>query len=699
MNQFTLIRYNCVSNQFNMKIFSLIFSLTLAFSAFAQEDHLTPENLWKLERVYGEEVSPDGKTVMYLQKKYDLTANKGYAEIYTVSINGGEAKMISETNTPIFEAHWRPDGKKIGFTSSKSGSVQLWEMNPDGTDAEQVSNFDFDLENWKYAPDMKHLSFSIEVEMEESLTKKYSDLDKASGRAYDNLMFRHWTQWHDYKYSHVAYAKIENGKVSKEYVDIMPEDRADSPMKPFGGSEQIVWTKDGNSIIYVSKKLVGKDYAVSTNSELYQYNLSTKVTLNITQGNMGYDNEPVVSPDGDMIAWVAMARDGFESDKNVVWLFDLKTRQKQALTANIDQSFGSLNWSADQKKIYAVSGVNATFQIFELTLAGKEVGSKTCTLRQVTEGIHDIHGCQVAGSKLIGSKNSMSAPAEIFAFDGKSGKATQLSHANDAMMANMKMGKVEKRMVKTSDGKEMLTWVILPPDFDPTKKYPTLLYCQGGPQSAVSQFFSYRWNFQLMAANGYIVVAPNRRGLPSFGQEWNDEISKDWGGQAMKDYLAAIDDVAKESYVNRDKLGAVGASYGGYSVYYLAGIHDGRFKTFISHCGLFNLESWYASTEELFFANWDIGGPYWETPQPKSYQLFSPNKLVQNWDTPIMVIHNELDFRVPLNQGLEAFTAAQLQGIPSKLLYYPDEGHWVVKPQNGVMWHREFYAWLDQWLK
>jgi len=353
-------------------------------------------------------------------------------------------------------------------------------------------------------------------------------------------------------------------------------------------------------------------------------------------------------------------------------------------------------WNSTGDKIYSLSPVDATYQIYEVSL-NKDNTMKS--IRAVTSGIHNINSVAIAGKKLIGSKSTMSMPNELFVWDIKTGKEAPLTTENKGMLDEMKMGKVEKRMIATTDGKEMLTWVIYPPDFDSSKKYPTLLYCQGGPQSAVSQFFSYRWNFQLMAANGYIIVAPNRRGLPSFGQKWNDDISKDWGGQAMKDYLSAIDEVAKEPFVDNDNLGAVGASYGGYSVYYLAGIHEGRFKTFISHCGLYNLESWYASTEELFFANWDIGGPYWEQPTPKSYNLFSPHKLVQNWDTPILVIHNELDFRVPLNQGLEAFTAAQLKGIPSKLLYYPDEGHWVLKPQNGVMWHREFYGWLDEWLK
>jgi len=673
-----------------MRILTLLLLCSFTYVASAQEK-LTPENLWKLKRVYSEEVSPDGKQVIFNQKEYDLENDKGVSHLYIMSVSGGDAKQISD-GTSVYEAHWRPDGKKIGYLSMASGSLQLWEMNPDGSNAKQVSKMDIEIGNWAYSPDMKHISFTSEVKIEESLADKYPDLPHATGRAYDNLMFRHWTQWHNYAYSHLMISDYADGDMSNTYVDVMKDEPHDSPTKPFGGSEQIAWSPDGKSIVYACKKKVGKDYAVSTNTDLYQYVLSSGQTENLTEGMMGYDLDPVFSNDGKQLAWMSMAQDGFESDKNVIATMNLSTKQRTLVTKDIDQTFGNIVWSADDKHIYALSPVNATYQLFEITL-------KDGSLRGITEGIHNINSAQLAGNVLVGTKSSMSAASEIFSWDISSGNETSLSQANKELMDKMGMGKVEKRMIETTDGKQMLTWVIYPPDFDPTKKYPTLLYCQGGPQSAVSQFFSFRWNFQLMAAQGYIVVAPNRRGLPSFGQKWNDDISKDWGGQAMRDYLSAIDEVAKEPFVDNDNLGAVGASYGGYSVYYLAGIHEGRFKTFISHCGLYNLESWYASTEELFFANWDIGGPYWVSPQPESYSKFSPHSLVQNWDTPILVIHNELDFRVPLNQGLEAFTAAQLQGIPSKLLYYPDEGHWVLKPQNGVMWHREFYGWLDQWLK
>ncbi len=681
---------------------SLLFLAALVILGISSraQDVLTPEVLWKFHRIYGVSVSPDEKQLLYMDRAYNLDEDGGTTSLYIMPAGGGDAQKISADGESIISAMWRPDGNKIGYLSAKSGSVQLWEMNPDGSDASQVTNFDYSISNASYAPDLKHISFSFTVKVNDMLSDKYTDLPMATGRSYDNLMIRHWTEWYDGTHSHVAISEYKDGKALGLAKDIMEGEPYDSPMKPFGGGEQITWSPDGQKLVYVCKKKFGKDYAVSTNSELYSYDLASGETVNLTSGRMGYDMDPAFSPDGKMLAWMSMERDGFESDKNVVWIMDVQSGKRKALTENVDQSFGSLAWASNGKTIYATSAVNATYQAYRIDLTSSSFSKAALkSVTPITSGIHNINGVALAGDRLIGTKNTMTEPAEIYSWSIKSGEEKQLTSANTELLKGMKKSKVEKRMIKTTDDKDMLTWVIYPPDFDPNKKYPTLLYCQGGPQSAVSQFFSYRWNFALMAAKGYIVVAPNRRGLPSFGQKWNDDISKDWGGQAMKDYLSAIDAVKTEPFVDETKLGAVGASYGGYSVYYLAGIHEGRFKTFISHCGLFNLESWYGSTEELFFANWDIGGAYWEDPMPRSYKLFSPHKLVQNWNTPILVIHNELDFRVPLNQGLEAFTAAQLKGIPSKLLYYPDEGHWVLKPQNGIMWHREFFGWLDEWLK
>lgn len=673
----------------------LLVILTMVYTVNFAQETLTPENLWQLDRIYGEEVSPDGKKLLYLVKEYDLSANKGIARIHLRDLQTGNTEIITPNDLNVYEAQWRPDGNAIGYSSAESGTTQWWEINLNGGNKTQITALEGGIANFKYAPSLDKVSYTQEVKMESSLADKHPDLPFASGKAYDQLMFRHWTDWHDYHYSHIFYADYQPGQRIGAYADLMTGESYDAPLAPFGGSESFAWSPQGDKLAYVSKKQDGLKRATSTNSDIYIFDFNTGETINISSHNAGYDTEPVFSPSGRYLAWLSMAREGFESDRNMIQIADLETGERSYLTEDIDQTFGHVVWSSDEKSLYSLSPVNATYQIFEFKISG--INRKQ--YRALTEGDHNINSIARAENQLIGRKCTMSKPDALYSWDIKTGKETLLIDLNAEMLAELKMGKVEKRMITTSDNMQMLTWVIYPPDFDPTKTYPTLLYCQGGPQSAVSQFFSYRWNFQLMAANGYIVVAPNRRGLPSFGQEWNDAISGDWGGQAMKDYLSAIDALAKEPYVDADRLGAVGASYGGYSVYYLAGIHEGRFKTFISHCGLYNLESWYASTEELFFANWDIGGAYWSNPMPTSYIKFSPHKLVQNWDTPIMVIHNELDFRVPLNQGLEAFTAAQLRGIPSKLLYYPDEGHWVLKPQNGVMWHREFYDWLDEWLK
>jgi dipeptidyl aminopeptidase/acylaminoacyl peptidase len=415
------------------------------------------------------------------------------------------------------------------------------------------------------------------------------------------------------------------------------------------------------------------------------------MTYNLSEGMNGYDFNPVFSPDGKKIVWESMKTTGFESDKKRIMVYDFGNKQYTDLSSDFDQSCTNFKWSADGKYIYFVSGINATYQVYKI-----EVDSKKIT--QITKGVHDYTELETTEGIIIGTRMSMSKPSEIYRVDEKTGNETELSLTNKDLLASLEMGKVEERWIKTTDNKQMLVWLIYPPGFDKNKKYPALLYCQGGPQSAVSQFFSFRWNFQIMAANDYIIVAPNRRGLPSFGQEWNDQISQDYGGQNMEDYLSAIDEVSNEPFINKDKLGAVGASYGGFSVYWLAGHHNKRFKAFIAHCGMFNFESWYGSTEEMWFANYDLGGPYWEKPQPRSYD-FSPHKFVGKWDTPILVIEGQNDFRIPYTQGMEAFDAAQLQGIPSKFLFFPDETHFVTKPQNSVLWQREFFKWLDKWLK
>ncbi|MEM7035977.1 MAG: S9 family peptidase [Bacteroidota bacterium] len=676
------------------KVFVLFLALGFGGMLTAQV-RLSPELLWKIGRISDEQVSPDGSKVLFGITNYDLKENKGKRDLYIVEVGtgGGKAglksgviRRLTETDDNEYNARWKPDGSKIGFLSAETGSMQLYEMNPDGSGRTQVSRFDQGISNFAYAPDGKHISFTMDVKLDQTVQDRYPDLPEANARIIDDLMYRHWNTWHDHAYSHVHFAKLENGRVGTPK-DIMAGEPYDSPLNPFGGGEQITWDATGTTIVYACKKETGKAYSVSTNSDLYAYNISAGTTTNLTEGMLGYDMEATYSPDGSKMAWLSMERDGFESDKNRIFIMDTKSGKKTDLTEGWDQSAGHLSWSADSRTLYFTSAVNATYQIFKADV-------KKGDISQVTTGMHNFYSVAEAGDKLVGGMASMSYPKELYTVpkggDVTTTKPSALTNVNAPILRGVEWGQVRKRMVKATDGKNMLTWVIYPPNFDPNKKYPTLLYCQGGPQSAVSQFFSFRWNFQLMAAKDYIIVAPNRRGLPSFGQEWNDQISGDWGGQAMKDYLSAIDDVAEESYVDEDKLGAVGASYGGYSVYYLAGIHDKRFKAFISHCGLFNLESWYATTEEMFFANWDIKGAPWDHPRPKSYEDFSPHKLVKNWDTPILVIHSEKDFRVPIGEGIQAFNSAQLRGIPSRFLYFPDEGHWVLGPQNGVLWHRVF---------
>ncbi len=674
------------------KYITFILLIFLATTTSFAQDRLSPELLWKLGRVSSPHVSPDGKWMVYGVKYFDLKENSGNRDLYLMSTDGGDAKKITAFSGPEFNERWRPDGKKIGFLSTEGGSSQLWEMNPDGSDKRQLTSIDGDIDNFEYAPDMKHISFTMDVKLDKTPNDIYPDLEKADARIIDDLMYRHWDSWHDYKYRHLFIMDYQDGSVSGDPTDIMKDEKFDTPLNPFGGAEQIAWYADGSAIAYTCKKMTGKQYTVSTNSDIYSYQLASSKTTNLTSGMNGYDMDPVFSGDGKKMAWLSMEKEGFEADRNRIFVMDLASGKKEELTVGFDQSAGHIHWSKDDKKIFFTSPINATYQGYELDVASKKI-------RQLTKGTHNIYAIAEANGNVIATKASMMRPNELYKVSLADGKETQLTFVNQSVYDKLKTGKVEKRMVKTTDGKDMLVWVIFPPNFDPNKKYPALLYCQGGPQSAVSQFFSYRWNFQLMAAHDYIIVAPNRRGLPSFGQAWNDQISGDWGGQAMKDYLSAIDAVKKESYVDENRLGAVGASFGGYSVYWLAGNHEKRFKAFISHCGLYNLESWYATTEEMFFANWDVKGAPWDKPLPVSYQKHSPHTYVGNWDTPILVIHGQRDYRVPLAEGMQAFNAAQLRGIPSRFLYFPDEGHWVLSPQNGVLWHRIFFDWLDKYLK
>ena len=673
---------------------ALFLSLALAPGSAAQQS-LTPELLWQLRRVSGPAVSPDGNRFVYGVTTYDVAANAGSSDLWIADVTGGAPSRLTDREGSESGTAWRPDGSWIGFLAGTDDGRQWFEVRPDGTGLRQVTRVPGGIGNVLYAPDGRHIAFTRDVPIDPTVQELYPDLPEAEARISDDLMYRHWDSWEDGAYSHLFLAPYEDGATG-EPVDLMPGERFDTPLAPFGGVDQIAWSPDGGSIVYTAKKSSGVAYAVSTNSDLYRYELATGRTTNLTEGMPGYDVGPVFSPDGTKLAWLSMRRDGYESDRNRLFVVNLASGERRELSTGWEDDLHGPAWSPDGRTIWATGDVDGTIQI--VAVDAGEGG-----VRQITEGVFDYTSVAVGASAgrpvLVAARRSMSAPTEIYRVDPDTGDGTALTRENADLLGRLRLGRVEKRMVPATDGAEILTWVIYPPDFDPARRWPVLLYAQGGPQGTVSQFFSYRWNFQLMAANGYVVVAPNRRGTPSFGQAWKEEISGDWGGQAMRDLLSAVDDVAAEPWADEDRMGAVGASFGGYSVYWLAGHHDGRFDAFVAHAGVFNLESMYGATEELFFVNFDLGGPYWEDPRPASYDDFSPHRFVQNWDTPILVIHGQKDFRVPVTEGMQAFTAARARGIDARFLYFPEEGHWVLSPQNGILWHRVFFDWLDRYLK
>ena len=659
-----------------------------------KDGRMTPEALWAMGRIGGMNVSPDGKKVVYTVAYYSVPENKSNREVFVMNADGSDNKQITKTGFAENEAVWIKGGTKIAFLCNESGSSQLWEMNPDGTDRKRLSDYDKDIEGFAFSPDEKKVLFISQVKTVNSTADKYPDLDKATGVIITDLMYKHWDEWVTTA-PHPFVADFDGKSISNP-VDVMEGELFESPMKPFGGIEQLAWNTTSDKIAYTSRKKTGKEYAISTNSDIYVYDLNTKQTTNITEENKGYDTNPIYSPDGKSIAWLSMERDGYEADQNRLMVMNLETGEKTFVSKDFDSNMDSYCWSTDCKRIYFTGVWHGESQVYQIDLAN---GNKITPL---TEGMYDYASVALLGDKLIAQRHSMSMGDEIYSIDLTGDHTvTQLTFENKHIYDQLTMGKVEERWMKTTDGKQMLTWVIYPPQFDPNKKYPTLLFCEGGPQSPVSQFWSYRWNFQIMAANDYIIVAPNRRGLPGFGLEWNEAVSGDYGGQCMRDYFTAIDEVAKEPYVNKDRLGCVGASFGGFSVYWLAGHHDKRFKAFIAHDGIFNMEMQYLETEEMWFANWDMGGAYWEKQNATAQRTFanSPHKFVDKWDTPILCIHGEKDYRILANQGMAAFNAAVLRGVPAELLIYPDENHWVLKPQNGVLWQRTFFEWLDMWLK
>ena len=653
---------------------------------------MTPELLHSFGRVGSVEVSPDKTHILYQVTYVSIPQNKTNAELFIMKSDGTDKKQLTITNTQETNPQWIENGRKIAFLSNESGTSQLWTINPDGGGMTQVSHLKEGIDGFTFSPDGSRVLFIQSVKSTPTPGEQYADLPQASGRVVDELMYKHWDHWVE-RVAHPFVADVNGNKLTN-IKDLMEGEPYESPLAPFGGMEQLAWSPDSKTIAYTSRKKSGKAYALSTNSDIYFYDLASGVTSNMTEGMEGYDVNPQFSPDGHHLAWQSMERDGYESDKNRLFVMNLTTGEKNYVTENFDYNTDTFAWNSDNKTIWMVAPVQGTTQLYKADITLREISP-------LTRGMHDYTSVALGNGKLIAKRQSLSQPTEIYAVDIATGEAVDLSQENKEMLAQMRMGKVEERWIDTSDGKKMLTWVIYPPDFDPTKKYPALLYCQGGPQSMVSQFWSYRWNLQMMAANGYIVVAPNRRGLPGFGQEWLEQISGDYGGQNMKDYLSAIDTLAREPYIDETRLGCTGASYGGFSVYWLAGNHEGRFKAFLSHAGIFNLEAQYLETEEMWFANWDLGGPYWDKSNATAQRTYenSPHHFVERWDTPIMITHGEKDYRILASQGMMAFNAAQLRGIPSRMLIFPDENHWIAKPQNGILFQREFFRWFDQWLK
>ena len=665
-----------------MKIKHTLIAVAAPFLMNAQ-NVMTPETLWTLNKIGVSAVSPDQSSLIYSLGKTDLKTEKNNKKNYFFSVKNGNATSLDLGKKSLIQwdknGIYAQEGDKI-YVSKDAGKT--W------TDFYTLGEVD----NVIISPDGKKIAFSKEVLVEKLMGKeKYSDVPKSTAQIYNDLNHRHWDRFNEGKYNHIFVVNVsETADKAKDLLEGKPWD---SPQRPSGGSEDFLWNPDSTQLLYVTKPLSGAEYAQSTNTDIFAYDLKSGTVKNLTESNKGYDVNPKFSPDGKYLSWQSMERNGFEADKNDVKILDLKSGITTNLTKAWDESVvGSVFWSQDSKNIYFTTAWKGTMQLFSLN-------PKTSKIQQVTKGDFDVSDIYAENSNsLLVSRTDMNHNADLFSVDLKNGAMKQLTEVNKETYAKITPSKTELKMVKTTDGKEMGVWFIYPPNFDPAKKYPTLLYCQGGPQSALTQFFSVRWNFALMAANDYIVVAPNRRGMPGWGTKWNEEISKDWGGQPMRDYLAAADFAKTLPYVDSDRMGAVGASYGGYSVFMLAGIHENRFKTFIAHDGLFDMKSWFLTTEELWFAKWDLGGSPYDNPTPKSYTEFNPSNYVNKWNKPMMVIQGGIDYRVPYEQGQEAFQAAKLQGLKTKFLYFPNENHWVLHPQNGLVWQREFFEWLKETL-
>ena len=655
---------------------------------------MTPELLLTLPRVGSYALAPSGKQVVYNVSQPSIQDNNSRTSIYLINSDGtGRTELTAPSSSSEYTPRWSRDGKQIYFMRGTDQGMQLFARTLSDGVERQLTAIDGGIVDYLFSPDETTLLYVQDIKARPVVTDVYPDLDKADARIIEDLMYKHWDEWVS-TMPHPFIAKVTAQPIT-EGLDLLAGEPYEAPMRPFNGIEDIAFSPDGNLIAYACRKKTGLEYSLSTNSDIYLYNVTTGETTNVSEGLMGYDTNPVFSPDGRSLIWIGMEHDGYESDLQVMYLYDLAKKQYRPLTADFEYNIANPTWSADSKTIYFITCREALTHLYSYQLSNGKI-------KQITDGQYDYTGFDMNDKGVcVASRQSMTYPTELYMVNLRSGKATELTTEDKPMMSQLGDLTCEKRWMTTTDGGKMLTWVLYPPHFDKNKRYPSLLYCQGGPQNTISQFWSYRWNPRIMAEQGYIVILPNRHGVPGFGKAWNEQISGDYSGQNIQDYLTAADLMRQEPFIDPDRMGAVGASYGGYSVYYLAGVHEGRFSAFIAHAGIFNLEAQYLETEEKWFANWDMGGAPWEKDNATAQRTFanSPHKLVDKWDTPILIIHGEHDFRILASQGMMAFDAAKMRGVPTKMLLFPEETHWVLKPQNALLWQRTFFDWLDRWLK
>lgn len=655
---------------------------------------MTPEMLLTMPRVGSYALAPNGKQVVYNVSQPSIQDNNSRTTLYLINSDGsGRTELTAPSAGSEYSPRWSRDGKQIYFMRGTDQGMQLFARTLSDGVERQLTAIDGGIVDYLLSPDETTLLYVQDIKARPVVTDVYPDLDKANARIIEDLMYKHWDEWVS-TMPHPFIAKVTAQPIT-EGLDLLEGEPYEAPMRPFNGIEDIAFSPDGNLIAYACRKKTGLEYSLSTNSDIYIYNVSTGETTNVSEGIMGYDTNPVFSPDGRSLIWIGMERDGYESDLQVMYLYDLAKKQYRPLTADFEYNISNPTWSADSKTIYFITCREALTHLYSYQLSNGKI-------KQITDGQHDYTGFDMNDKGVcVASRQSMTYPTELYMVNLKNGKATVLTEEDKPIMSQLDDLTCEKRWMPTTDGGKMLTWVLYPPHFDKNKQYPSILYCQGGPQNTISQFWSYRWNPRIMAEQGYIVILPNRHGVPGFGKAWNEQISGDYSGQNIRDYLTAADLMKQEPFIAPDRMGAVGASYGGYSVYYLAGVHEGRFSAFIAHAGIFNLEAQYLETEEKWFANWDMGGAPWEKDNATAQRTFanSPHKLADKWDTPILIIHGEYDFRILASQGMMAFDAAKMRGVPTKMLLFPEETHWVLKPQNALLWQRTFFDWLDRWLK